>query len=243
MLRWVGKYGPRHSDRYANDRRLRFVAVACCRSVWELLTDERSRTAVEVAERFADGEATTGELTGATDAAGMAVPYVAESTTGAHYLVSFGPTVPPAFAARDVGAENEYWAAKSAVDNLYPHSAAYPIVGGIYPETPYSATEQAVMKRRLVDVLRDIFGNPFRPAPNPDRAWLAWRDGTVPKLARVAYDDRRMPEGTLDPHHLGPLADALENARCGDAEILGHLRAPGPHVRGCWALDLVLGKS
>ncbi len=92
-------------------------------------------------------------------------------------------------------------------------------------------------------LLRCIMGNPFRPAPAVDPAWLAWRGGAVRELARAAYDERCLPEGTLEPVRLAELADALEDAGCRDAELLGHLRGPGPHVRGCWAVDLVLGKG
>jgi hypothetical protein len=63
------------------------------------------------------------------------------------------------------------------------------------------------------------------------------------RIAEEAYEDRRLPEGTLDPARLSLLADALEDAGCTHAELLGHLRSPGPHVRGCWAVDLVLGKE
>jgi hypothetical protein len=52
-----------------------------------------------------------------------------------------------------------------------------------------------------------------------------------------------LPGGELDASQLALVADALEDAGCTDAEILGHLRSPGPHVRGCWAQDLVLSKS
>jgi hypothetical protein len=93
------------------------------------------------------------------------------------------------------------------------------------------------------DLLRDIFGNPFRAVTCVEPDWLAWQDGTLLQLARAAYEQRRLPEGTLDPGRLGVLADALEDAGCTDAELLAHLRGPGPHVRGCWAVDLVLGKS
>jgi hypothetical protein len=93
------------------------------------------------------------------------------------------------------------------------------------------------------DLLRDIFGNPFRTAPRVERAWLAWQDGTLLQLAGAAYEQRRLPEGMLDPGRLGVLADALEDVGCTDAELLGHMRGPGPHVRGCWAVDLVLGKT
>ena len=67
-------------------------------------------------------------------------------------------------------------------------------------------------------------------------SWPAWKDGTVSKLAQGIYEDRAFG-------HLPVLADALEDAGCADADILGHLRGAGPHVRGCWALDLALGKQ
>jgi hypothetical protein len=86
------------------------------------------------------------------------------------------------------------------------------------------------------EVLRDILGNPFRPLPKVNAAWLAWEGGTVPKLAQAAYDER-----AFDRLHV--LADALEEAGGTDADLLGHLRGPGPHVRGCWVVDLLLGKS
>ena len=72
-------------------------------------------------------------------------------------------------------------------------------------------------------LLRDIFGNPFRPV-TADTSWL------TPTMSKLAQD-------TPD------LADALEDAGCMIREILDHCRGPGPHVRGCWVVDLVLGKS
>jgi hypothetical protein len=85
---------------------------------------------------------------------------------------------------------------------------------------------------------RDIFGNPFHPT-GTDPAWLT---ANVVSLAQVAYDNRVLPSGELDPVRLAVLSDALEDVGCTDAAILSHLRSPGPHVRGCWALDLILGK-
>ena len=85
--------------------------------------------------------------------------------------------------------------------------------------------------------MRDIFGPlAFRPLPLLNRAWLAWEGGTVPKLAASIYEERAFDR-------LPILADALEEAGCDAAELLTHLRGPGPHVRGCWAVDLVLGKG
>jgi len=86
---------------------------------------------------------------------------------------------------------------------------------------------------------RDIFGNPFRPVSlNP--GWLT--SGRI-ALAKGVYDNRQLPSGYLDADRLAVLADALEEAGCDNAEILGHLRGPGPHVRGCWPIDLLLGKE
>jgi hypothetical protein len=80
--------------------------------------------------------------------------------------------------------------------------------------------------------LRDIFANPFRPRQSTVASWQA---PTVVALARSIYDDRRFTD-------LPILADALEEAGCTNADILGHLRGPGQHVRGCWAVDLILQK-
>ena len=88
-------------------------------------------------------------------------------------------------------------------------------------------------------LIRDIFGNPFRPS-SLDCVSLT---RTVTMLAQAAYEERTLPAGTLDPDRLAILADALEDAGCTDADILSHLRGPGPHVRGCFAIDLILGKK
>ena len=88
----------------------------------------------------------------------------------------------------------------------------------------------------------DVFGNPFRPltiAP----ALLSWNDGTIIKLAQLAYDERILPAGTLDNTRLLILADALEEAGCTDKQILTHLLSGGEHYRGCWVFDALLGRS
>jgi hypothetical protein len=88
-------------------------------------------------------------------------------------------------------------------------------------------------------LLREVAGNPFRPVAF-DSTWLS---PTVTTLAQAAYDERDLPSGELDRDRLVILADALEDAGCTDRDILDHLRGPGPHVRGCWALDLILDRE
>ena len=89
---------------------------------------------------------------------------------------------------------------------------------------------------RLADVLRELFGPlPFRPL-RVETGWLACNGGAAAALAAGICAD-----ATFD--HLPILADALEDGGCADADLLGRLRLAGPHLRGCWALDLVLGRS
>jgi hypothetical protein len=75
----------------------------------------------------------------------------------------------------------------------------------------------------------------FRPV-FADPTWLTWQNGTIPKLAQAIYQERAF-DGLL------VLADALEDAGCTYQDILNHCRSGGEHVRGCWVLDLLLGKS
>jgi hypothetical protein len=84
-------------------------------------------------------------------------------------------------------------------------------------------------------LLRDIVGNPFRLV-TVDTAWLENNDKCVVRLAQAIYAGRAFDR-------LPILADALEDAGCTDAAILEHCRGPGPHVRGCWVVDLLLGKQ
>jgi hypothetical protein len=91
-------------------------------------------------------------------------------------------------------------------------------------------------KAGVATLLREILGNPFRPLTLD----AAHRTPAVVSLARAAYDERQMPGGELEPQRLAVLADALEEAGA-STELVAHLRSPGPHFRGCHALDLCLG--
>jgi hypothetical protein len=81
-------------------------------------------------------------------------------------------------------------------------------------------------------LVRDIFGNPFRPVTFS----AEWRTDTAVTLARTMYEAR-------DFSAMPILADALQDAGCDNVDLLAHCRGPGPHVRGCWVVDLVLGKE
>ena len=115
------------------------------------------------------------------------------------------------------------------------------VVGGpVYANPPFpEARGYAEQGRPLMSLLRCIFGNPFRLVTLAP----AWLTPTVLALAQAAYDDRVLPAGTLEPARLAVLADALADAGCTDGDLLTHLRGPGPHVRGCWVVDLLLGKE
>jgi hypothetical protein len=95
-----------------------------------------------------------------------------------------------------------------------------------------SSPKLALAFNELVPVVHDIFGNPFRPVTFSP----AWRTDTALSLANQMYESR-------DFGAMPILADALQDAGCDNEDVLNHCRAPGVHVRGCWAVDLVLGKE
>jgi hypothetical protein len=193
-----------------SSRKARLFAVACCRRIWHLLEDERSRHAVLTSERYADGRVRRKEL---AESRKQALAFVDDS-------VRTSATFAAASAARPVVAAA--WVAQLA---RYPVPGGGRVPGGPDAER----TAQAV-------ILRDVIGNLFRPAPAVTATLLSWNEGCIANLAQGLYEERRFED-------LPVLADALEEAGCGDAYILGHLRGPGPHVRGCWAIDLLLNKG
>jgi hypothetical protein len=234
-------------------RKPRLFACNCCRTIWHLIPDERSREAIEVAEQFADGGATS-ELLGtvhtAVDRASRiawehartveingTTHYATREDALAHDVPGLVETV-----TREDFDEVSAGDAVDLVNSVVAHSAIPPQLWGTAASD--TAAEQAVndQRPRLVSLFRCVFGNPFRPVA-VDPACLEWNGGTVVKLAQAAYEGRDLPAGTLDTTRVAILADALEEAGCADAEILGHLRGPGPHVLGCWAVDLIVGKQ
>jgi hypothetical protein len=93
-------------------------------------------------------------------------------------------------------------------------------------------------RRTQCAVLRDLVGNPIRPIVFDP----AWRTPTIVALALSTYDTLA-PEGMLDRGLVLTLGECLADAGCTHADLLEHLRGAGPHYRGCWGLDAVLGKA
>jgi hypothetical protein len=207
--------------RPAVSRKDRLFACGCVRQVWDLLAHPASRAAVEVAERAADGEATAHEL-GAAGRAARAVVRAGRraNPTPTHWAAeaaAWATARRPADAAREAG-----WFAYRAV------------VGS---RRLRRSLDRHAVARAIRPWREEIFPFPDPPAlPAVAADWLGWGSGTVRLLACGIYDS-----GAFD--RLPILADALEDAGCADPDILAHCRSPGPHVRGCWVVDLLLGKG
>jgi hypothetical protein len=230
-----------HLDRVREDRRHILFGCACCRGVWDLIQSDAARHLVHLAEQYADGEISEVEFKAGNDPALFA-------DLEPHYRGLGGPGQLSARAIYAIGGAREL-----ASDNYRKSHGAYGVAQETSREVPHDfiPTPQRPMSpkggcvppdheelREKIILLRDIFGNPFRPVTVDP----SWRTATVLSLATVAYNQRQLPEGILDPDRLAILADGLEDAGCTDADLLAHLHSPGPHVRGCWAVDLVLAK-
>jgi hypothetical protein len=171
----------------SSHRKRWLYGYACCRLRWAELPDDRTRRAVETAERLEDSR--TGPAPGELEREVQWGRIVA-------YDVRLGESLPG----------TEY-------------------ATGLRAPTPDQRRQQAAL-------VRDIFGNPFRPVAFDPR----WRTADVMGLAWAIYD-----EGAFD--RLPLLADALMDAGCEHEQVLTHCRSAGPHARGCWVVDLVLGKE
>ena len=221
---WLACEDPKQLLRFRagrkSDRKLRLWACACCRRVAYLMVDEGKR-AIEVAERYADGQTNAAEVTAARAAL---QPYIHTGSPEA-----------PAWAvlsekARELATEIA-WAVPASEARAVEVSIE---VSGPDSVSAFGTPQQARATLNAVSVglLRDIFGNPFRPVSFSP----AWRTDTAVALARQMYEAR-------DFGAMPILADALQDAGCDNPDILSHCRGSGPHVRGCWVVDLVLGKE
>jgi hypothetical protein len=190
-------------------RKLRLYACGCCRRTWDILPHDALRKAVEVAERFADGEVDKAKL----QAAEKRVRPMNQDGYFPRQGIRKDTAVSMAVGACG---ESAYNAALTMT--------------GLVPTPIAKMNPQG--ERMLCDLPRCVFGNPFRP-PAFEKVW---RTETVSALAKGIYADHAFDR-------LPILADALEEAGCDNADVLTHCRDPKlPHCRGCWVVDLALGK-
>jgi hypothetical protein len=194
----------------ASDRKARLCAVACCfRDPLWCVPPETGRV-ILLAESFADGRVDE-----------RALHVVARSTSALHPApVVAAPPVRGVAFAQHAGRVAESVCRGLAEGTRQP------------PDSPKYSAKLAVEREAMARLVRDIFGNPFRPVPFSP----SWCTNTVRAVAQQMYDLR-------DFRGMPILADALQDAECDNEDILDHCRGPGPHVRGCWVVDLVLGKE
>jgi hypothetical protein len=186
------------------DRKLRLYAVACCRQRWDLFEADLFRRAVDAGERLADGRADEQELVSIHDAI-MAFP---TPNAQSHCIENM--------TLKLIRVSGMRCALAAATD--------------LGVATGWEDFESVV--RAQAQLLRCIFGNPFRPAAFDP----LWRTSAVVEIADSIYADR-----TFD--RMQVLADALEGAACDHPEVLAHCRDGGPHVRGCWVIDKLLEEA
>jgi hypothetical protein len=220
------------SSKAGCERKQRLFLVGCCRRIWPLIIDARSSRAVEVAERYVEGVASKTELATAERDAAFAYAALRSTPDATAYCAA----CPPVQATHPLCRGGFGWCCYgSDVATMAP---AFQL-GESSTNSRYDETIRDLERSVQADLIRDIFGNPFLTLSID----IVWITSTVTSLASAAYEERSLPSGELTSPHLAVLSDALEEAGCDSAALLDHLRSPGPHVRGCWALDLVLGKG
>jgi hypothetical protein len=213
----------------ATDRKLRLFAVACLARARGLLEDGRSRRALEIAEAYAEGRVGSEERREARRAA-VAVAEEAMQQGWGFSLVKAAYAAYYALTRRapEAAEQTLHYISQAMADS----SAVPPGLVRLGQGRAFRVVERE-QRAKQVCIVRDLFGNPFRPVQIDPSC----RTPAVAALATAIYEEERFGD-------LPILADALEEAGCDDSEVLGHLRQQGPgHVRGCWCLDLVLGKE
>ncbi len=205
LAQWVRAWTP--------PRKYHLLNCACCRLLAPWFVNYRLADCVDRAERYADGA-----LTEQTFAKwGKLADELGRSAYGRPAVARVGEAVRGLFSYRLVSypATWDAWRVFCVDQTMY--------------DEPFCSEAPEVVR----GMLRDIFGNPFRPvACDP-----AWRTDTAMSLARGMYESREFSAMPI-------LADALQDAGCDNDDVLNHCRdAKQVHVRGCWVVDLVLGKE
>ena len=228
---WIERAAPpqlsHYLDRVASPRKAGLFVRHLCRGFPQIFTDPRSRAALDAADRFEAGDIGDDEFQAAVGAAGDAQA----ETQAAYNIRAYEPDAYLATATR----------AAAMAAGLARTVAEH----GHYPQV-LSHLRRAVLdhagrgagprKNPVARVVRPLFFEHFGDTEHPVALDPAWRTEAVVGLAIRIYADRAFDR-------LPVLADALEDAGCANADVLGHCRGPGPHARGCWVVDLLLGKT
>jgi hypothetical protein len=232
-MRWQLRYYSR--DNPLSERKLRLYGCACCRQIWHNLVDPRSKTAVEAAEQFADGGPEEDQAPLESDDEEEVIPMEQRQMSRVQFErldAAHRTELSAAWAAWAVNRVDDGWDYYDHLEDVISHCLEAADAQAFGPTRDALACIFA-------DLLRDIAGNPFRSIVIDPSIFTP----AVISLAQAAYDNRDLPSGTLESARLGVLADALEEAGCTEQAIFDHLRSHGPHVRGCWPVDLILGKQ
>jgi hypothetical protein len=197
--------------------------VACCRRIYHLFEDERSRHALAVAEQLADGLASESQRAVAAEQARLVDPSEENDAAFA------------ALMAVDVNSPRNHPDAVWGLAVEAERSVAYADPRLVECQIKNGATRYFPVIEILnahCELLRDIFGSQFHHGAI-DRKW---RSHEVRRIAIDIYTRR-------DFDQMPVLGQALEAAGCSDPPLLAHCREPSRHVRGCWVLDLLLGRT
>jgi hypothetical protein len=208
-----------------SDRKLRLFACACVRRYWGLLHYPRPREAVEMAERLAEGKASDAEIETMRQHAEMSAINAPMFEQPAYMAAA----ATLADAAIEAARTTQELCRQQAV-----REAAYEVIPG-QDEARINAEASALECRAQASLLREIVGNPFRPVAI-EPSWLSIGSGAAGSMAQLIDEEQRFVE-------LPYLSDALMDAGCSEEALLSHLRHPAGHVRGCWALDALLGRE
>jgi hypothetical protein len=202
-------------------RRFRLFGVAVARRVMHLVTNPHLLKLIDAAEAFADGTGTLDKLTKLKNACKIQeFSFVFDGESEERYRECLRH-------------HNREYHAAQAVVLLGESDARSASAGHGNAAVALEGEKAAVEAARQADLLRDIFGNPFRKVAF-DRTW---RSSTAVSLAKQMYESR-------DFSAMPILADALQDAGCENEDILKHCRdTKQVHVRGCWVVDLVLDKA
>jgi len=194
----------------ARGRKFRLTAVEFLRLRTDMVSNPRVARAVEAGEAMCDGAGTLPDVSAILAEAGLRAD--PSDLPGWGFVLKFLLSPDSFTAAHEIAG--------------LTHRVRWPTPG----RAGYARDELTMASQAWI--IRDVFGNPFRPATCPP----SWRTSAAGALAESVYEAR-------DFAAMPVLADALEEAGCDDADVLTHCRGPGPHVRGCWVVDLVLGKA